>query len=389
MSVFDNVAFGLERKGVEKKERRGRVLEILELVDLAGPRGPEAEAALGWPTAARRARARARQQPARPAPRRAARRARPQAPQADAARAQAHPERGRDHVRPRHARPGGGDDDGRHDRGHEPRQDRAARLAHRAVRAAANGVRGELPRHVESARGQPSRAPGSVRLDGRHASSRVDTDGAERAAWRSGSGPRRSGSATAAPNGLSGTGAGRARTSVSRPRSSSTTAVGDVTVFHQNAETGGLVPAPGDDVTVSWRPESGFVVDQAEGTAHDSSPHPPADRSARRRRRHDPLPAGAACGLRRRRQQQRLERRGQGRAQVLELAAVHRLRREDEEAPDARRVHREVRDQGRLLRGHQLEQPSTSGRSRARSRRAAGSTGTSSSSPTTSASSGS
>ena len=36
MSVFDNVAFGLERKGVEKKERRGRVLEILELVDLAG-----------------------------------------------------------------------------------------------------------------------------------------------------------------------------------------------------------------------------------------------------------------------------------------------------------------------------------------------------------------
>src|SRR6185369_8116373 len=36
MSVFDNVAFGLERRGVEKKERRGRVLEILELVDLAG-----------------------------------------------------------------------------------------------------------------------------------------------------------------------------------------------------------------------------------------------------------------------------------------------------------------------------------------------------------------
>ncbi len=36
MTVFENVAFGLERKGVEKRERRGRVLEMLELVDLAG-----------------------------------------------------------------------------------------------------------------------------------------------------------------------------------------------------------------------------------------------------------------------------------------------------------------------------------------------------------------
>ena len=44
-----------------------------------------------------------------------------------------------------------------------------------------------------------------------------------------------------------------------------TTAVGDVTVFHQNSETGGLVPAPGDTIVISWRPESGFVVDQ-EGT---------------------------------------------------------------------------------------------------------------------------
>ena len=44
-----------------------------------------------------------------------------------------------------------------------------------------------------------------------------------------------------------------------------TTAVGDVTVFHQNSEAGGLVPAPGDTIVISWRPESGFVVDQ-EGT---------------------------------------------------------------------------------------------------------------------------
>ena len=45
-------------------------------------------------------------------------------------------QRGRDHVRPRHARPGGGDDDGRPDRGHARRPDRAARHAERALRAA-------------------------------------------------------------------------------------------------------------------------------------------------------------------------------------------------------------------------------------------------------------
>ena len=43
-----------------------------------------------------------------------------------------------------------------------------------------------------------------------------------------------------------------------------TTAVGDVTVFHQNSETGGLVPAPGETVTVSWRADSSFVVDEEE-----------------------------------------------------------------------------------------------------------------------------
>jgi len=41
-----------------------------------------------------------------------------------------------------------------------------------------------------------------------------------------------------------------------------TTAVGDVSVFHQNSEAGGLIPAPGDNVTVSWRADSGFVVNK-------------------------------------------------------------------------------------------------------------------------------
>jgi spermidine/putrescine transport system ATP-binding protein len=36
MTIFDNVAFGLERRGFGKSEVRARVLEILELVDLSG-----------------------------------------------------------------------------------------------------------------------------------------------------------------------------------------------------------------------------------------------------------------------------------------------------------------------------------------------------------------
>jgi spermidine/putrescine transport system ATP-binding protein len=44
------------------------------------------------------------------------------------------------------------------------------------------------------------------------------------------------------------------------------TAVGDVSVFHQNSETGGLVPAPGENVTVNWRADAGFVVDRGEGS---------------------------------------------------------------------------------------------------------------------------
>ena len=42
------------------------------------------------------------------------------------------------------------------------------------------------------------------------------------------------------------------------------TPVGDLTVFHQNSETGGLVPAIGSRVTVSWSSESTFVVARDE-----------------------------------------------------------------------------------------------------------------------------
>ena len=42
------------------------------------------------------------------------------------------------------------------------------------------------------------------------------------------------------------------------------TQAGEISVFHQNAETGLTVPGPGTSVTVSWAPESTFVVEKGE-----------------------------------------------------------------------------------------------------------------------------
>jgi len=39
------------------------------------------------------------------------------------------------------------------------------------------------------------------------------------------------------------------------------TPVGELTVFHQNVEAGGVVPPLGSAVTVSWAPEATFVVE--------------------------------------------------------------------------------------------------------------------------------
>ena len=107
---------------------------MLALIELDRARQAQAAAALRRPAAARRAGPGADQPAAGAAARRAARRARPQAAPADADRAQAHPDRGRPHVRPRDPRPGGGHDHGRHRRGHERRQGRAARCARGPLR---------------------------------------------------------------------------------------------------------------------------------------------------------------------------------------------------------------------------------------------------------------
>ena len=79
------------------------------------------------PAAARRARARARDQAQGAAPRRAARRPRPPAPAAHARRAAEPPAPARADVHPRHAQPGRGAVDGRPDRGHERRPHPAGR----------------------------------------------------------------------------------------------------------------------------------------------------------------------------------------------------------------------------------------------------------------------
>jgi spermidine/putrescine transport system ATP-binding protein len=45
------------------------------------------------------------------------------------------------------------------------------------------------------------------------------------------------------------------------------TTVGELTVFHQNVETGGGAPAPGSPVTLSWEPDATFVVDREKETS--------------------------------------------------------------------------------------------------------------------------
>jgi spermidine/putrescine transport system ATP-binding protein len=45
------------------------------------------------------------------------------------------------------------------------------------------------------------------------------------------------------------------------------TTVGELTVFHQNVEAGGVGPRVGSDVTLSWVPEATFVVERGEETS--------------------------------------------------------------------------------------------------------------------------
>ena len=160
MTVCENVAFGLRRRGDKDVERAGRTRRSSSSSSGTLAR-PQARAALRRAAAARGAGPRARQPARRAAARRAARRPRPQAAPPDADRAQAHPDGGRPDVHPRHPRPGGGHDDGRHHRGDERRPDRAAGRARRRSTSAAHDVRRQLPRPVQPA-ARPKVDPGGT-----------------------------------------------------------------------------------------------------------------------------------------------------------------------------------------------------------------------------------
>ena len=197
-------------------------------------------------------------QPARAAARRAARRARPEAAQADAARAEADPARGRDHLRLRHARPGGGDDDGRPDRGHEPRPDRAAR------RARPSSTSGPATAFVAGFLGVSNLLPGVVA--GADDRVRLD-DGTEVASRRGARRPLRPGRRRRPPgedparrrrpaNALARHGHREPPTSASPRSTSSRRRAGVVTVYVQNTEPGARArPRPATQVTLSWSPD--------------------------------------------------------------------------------------------------------------------------------------
>ena len=156
LTIFENVAFGLRRKGAKDAEVKSRVTEMLALVELPGYEARKPTQISGG-QAQRVALARALdQQAGRPAARRAARRARPEAAQADAGRAQADPAGGRDHVHLRDPRPGRSDDDVRPHRRHEPGSLRAARAN---PRSCTSGRRpGSWPASSASATCSPARS---------------------------------------------------------------------------------------------------------------------------------------------------------------------------------------------------------------------------------------
>ena len=134
MTVFENMAFSLRYRGVDRGEIRRRVDEAARILDIEPLHRAHAAPALGRPAPARRHGPRHRARSQGVPVRRAALQPRRQAARADAHRDQA-PARARGHDHDlRHARPGRGDDAGRPHRHPEPRPHRADRHARGRLR---------------------------------------------------------------------------------------------------------------------------------------------------------------------------------------------------------------------------------------------------------------
>ncbi len=163
MNVRENVRFGLKMDRVP----RGRVDAArgggARARRARGLRRPDVRGAERRPAAAGRRRTCAREAAGGAPARRAARRARPEAPAAAADRALADPPRRRNDLRLRHARPGGGDVDGRPNRRDERRPRRAARHAGRDLSTAGFPLRRRLHRRLELLHGDGRRGLGGAR----------------------------------------------------------------------------------------------------------------------------------------------------------------------------------------------------------------------------------
>ena len=300
LDVYENVAFGLRRKKVDKGEIEHARAASDDARRPDRVRDAQAPADVGRPAAARRARPRPREPPQGPAPRRAARRPRPEAAQADAARAEADPAGGRHHVHLRDARPGRGHDDVGPPRGHASRQDRAARRSRRAST--------RTPR--------PSSWPGSW---GPRTCSTATSKGATNGLTRSPRAPASSVRAKTAriPTRIGhGQGRGAPREDHDRPADDGTPAGRSnvvkgllrmstyIGVSHQYKVEGpggiehdrlraepraaGSQPRPGQQVRLEWLPEHTFVVEpqqnrsQKRRTTNDRSPADIGPRAALR-----------------------------------------------------------------------------------------------------------
>ncbi len=157
MTARQNVEFGLRVRRQSKGDRGDRVGELLELVGLGHAGDALPAPALGRHAAARRPRARPRDQAPHAPSRRAA-----LGPRREGARAAARgdppdPARARDHDPLRHPRPGGGARDLRPRRRPPRRPGRADRNADRDVLGTGDTLRGGVHRHDEPARGDGHR----------------------------------------------------------------------------------------------------------------------------------------------------------------------------------------------------------------------------------------